>query len=71
MIKSKASRTTRKGRQHAILSTVVELNHGRKKKEEEEEANAIWRRESGGEDEKTSPATSVCVDLSIVRNQIL
>jgi hypothetical protein len=34
MIKSKASRTTRKGRQHAILSTVVDLNHGRRKKKQ-------------------------------------
>ena len=34
MIKSKASRTTRKGRQHAILSTVVDLSHGRKRKKQ-------------------------------------
>lgn len=34
MIKSKSSRTNPKGRQHAILSTVVELNHGRKKKKQ-------------------------------------
>jgi len=34
MIKSKSSRTTPKGRQHAILSTVVDLNHGRKKKKQ-------------------------------------
>jgi hypothetical protein len=34
MIKSKASRTTRKRRQHAILSTVVDLNHGKKRKKQ-------------------------------------
>jgi len=34
MIKSKFSRTTRKGRQHAMLSTVVDLSHGRNKKKQ-------------------------------------
>jgi len=34
MIKSKVGRTTRKGRQHAMLSTVVDWNHGRKQKKQ-------------------------------------
>lgn len=65
MIKSKSSRTTPKGRQHAILSTVVDLNQGRKKKKQMSfgEGRERWDRKKN-----MSPATPVCVTLGAVRN---